>query len=68
MKKYTNKILIITLIVMAFVVVVTGTVEVRKAYRSGKIRTTKELINVRIDEDIMDADTVEVVNIRAEME
>lgn len=38
MKKYTNKILLITLILIAVLFVVGGTVEVQTAWRSGKIK------------------------------
>ena len=42
MKKYTTKILIITLIAAALLVVVIGTVEIRKAFHKGEIKTIKE--------------------------
>ena len=42
MKKYTNKILIITLIAAAVLLVVVGTVEIRKAFHKGEIKTIKE--------------------------
>lgn len=38
MKKYTNKILLITLILIAVLFVVGGTVDVQTAWHSGKIR------------------------------
>ena len=42
MKKYTNKILIITLIAGAVLMMVIGTVEMRKAFHKGEIKTIKE--------------------------
>ncbi|MBQ6070116.1 MAG: hypothetical protein IKQ75_01715 [Bacteroidales bacterium] len=52
MKKYTNKILVVTLAVLALLIVVVGTVEIRKAYHNGQIKTTKEIFeDVQIDDD-----------------
>ena len=70
MKKYTNKILIITLITAAVLMVVIGTVEIRKAYHNGKIKTTEELIKQHqgtgSQKIIIEADTVMVVNAETE--
>lgn len=42
MKKYTNKILIITLIIGALLMVVVSTVGIRRAFHNGEIKTHKE--------------------------
>ena len=54
MKKYTNKILIITLIAAALLMVVVGTVEIRKAFHKGEIKTTKEWVTIHADSDTSD--------------
>ena len=68
MKKYTNKILLITLIVMSVLFVVMGTVEIRKAFHNGEIKTTEEVFKDHLDKTIMTTDTAEAVDVRAEME
>ncbi len=72
MKKYTNKILLITLIVMALLVVVMGTVEIRKAFHNGQIRKTEEFMKQPRGTDsqriIIDADTILLENVQTENE
>lgn len=72
MKKYTNKILLITLIVMALLVVVIGTVEIRKAFHNGQIRKTEEFMKQpRVTDSqriIIDADTILLENVQTENE
>ena len=54
MKKYTNKILIVTLIAAAVLMVVVGTVEMRKAFHKGEIKTTKEWKTIHVGSDESD--------------
>lgn len=72
MKKYTNKILIITLIAVAVLMVVFCTVEIRKAYHNGHIRKTEEFMKQPRETDsqriIIDADTIQVVNVEKEID
>ena len=72
MKKYTNKILLITLISLALLMVVLCTVNVRVAFHNGKIKTIdqickqpQEAASQRI---IINADTVMVVNAETEID
>ena len=70
MKKYTNKILIITLIIAAVLMSVIGTVEIRKAYHTGQIKKTEEIMKqprgTGSQKIIIEADTVMVVNAETE--
>ena len=70
MKKYTNKILIITLIIAAVLMSVIGTVEIRKAYHNGQIKKTEEIMKqprgTGSQKIIIEADTVMVVNAETE--
>lgn len=72
MKKYTNKILIITLIIAAVLIVVVGTVEIRKAYHNGQIKKTEEIMKQPRETGsqriIIDADTIQVVNVETEID
>ena len=72
MKKYTNKILLITLIIIAVLFVVIGTVEIRKAFHNGQIITTEEMIKQHREmgnqKIIIEADTIRVVNAQTESE
>ena len=70
MKKYTNKILIITLLVGVLLVVVTGTVEIRKAYHKGEIKTVEEIREMHKDAKkvIVYTDSVVVVDKETENE
>lgn len=49
MKKYTNKILLITLITIAALIVIVGTVEIQTAWRSGKIEKMGKLPEIYQD-------------------
>jgi hypothetical protein len=70
MRKYTNKILIITLLVGVLLVVVTGTVEIRKAYHKGEIKTVEEIQEMHKDAEkiIIYTDSVVVVDKETENE
>ncbi|MBQ3739746.1 MAG: hypothetical protein II856_00925 [Bacteroidales bacterium] len=70
MRKYTNKILIITLLVGVLLVVVTGTVEIRKAYHNGEIMTVEEIREMHKDAEkvIVYTDSVVVVDKETENE
>jgi hypothetical protein len=72
MKKYTNKILIITLIAAAVLMVVFCTVEIRKAYHNGQIRKTEEFMiqprETNSQRIIIDADTIQVINAETEID
>ena len=70
MRKYTNKILIITLLVGVLLVVVTGTVEIRKAYHNGEIKTLEEIQEMHKDAEkiIVYTDSVVVVDKETENE
>ncbi len=70
MRKYTNKILIITLLVGVLLVVVTGTVEIRKAYHNGEIMTVEEIREMHKDAKkiIVYTDSVVVVDKETENE
>lgn len=70
MRKYTNKILIITLLVGVLLVVVMGTVEIRKAYHNGEIKTLKEIREMHKDAEkvIVYTDSVVVVDKETENE
>ena len=48
MKKFTNKILIITLIAAAVLMIVVSTVEIRKAFHNGEIKTHKEWETIHV--------------------
>ena len=64
MKKYTDKILIITLILIALMMIIVGSVEIRKSYHSGEIMTIEELQEKYKDADkiIVYSDSVAVDN------
>ena len=70
MKKYTNKILLITLIIIAVLFVVIGTVEIRKAFYNGKIMTVEEIQEMHKDAEkiIVYTDSVVVVDKETESE
>lgn len=70
MKKYTNKILIITLAVMALLIVVVGSVEIRKAYHKGEIKTLEEIQEMHKDAEkvIVYTDSVVLVDKETENE
>lgn len=70
MKKYTNKILLITLILIAVLFVVGGTVEIRKAFHNGKIMTVEEIQEMHKDAEkiIVYTDSVVVVDKETENE
>ncbi len=70
MKKYTNKILLITLIVIAMLFVVIGSVEIRKAYHNGEIKTLEEIQEMHKDAEkiIVYTDSVVVVDKETENE
>ena len=68
MKKYTNKILIITLLIGVLFVVAFGTVNIRKAYHNGEIKTVEEVFKNRLDKTIVNADTTETTDVEAEIE
>ena len=68
MKKHTNKILIVTLLIGVSLVVVFGTIEVRKAYHNGEIKTVEEVFKNRPDKTIANADTTETTDVEAEIE
>ena len=70
MRKYTNTILIITLLVGVLLVVVTGTVEIRKAYHNGEIMTVEEIREMHKDAEkiIVYTDSVVVVDKETENE
>lgn len=48
MKKFTNKILIITLIIGALLMVVVSTVGIRRAFHNGEIKTHKEWQTIQV--------------------
>lgn len=64
MKKYTNKILVITLAVIALLIVVVGSVEIRKAFHNGEIKTVEEVLERHKDAEkiIVYTDSVVVVD------
>lgn len=70
MKKYTNKTLIITLLIGVLLVVVMGTVEIRKAYHNGEIKTLEEIQEMHKDAEkiIVYTDSVVVVDKETENE
>lgn len=68
MKKYTNKILLITLIIIAVLFVVIGTVEIRKAYHKGEIKTLEEIQEMHKDAEKIIVYTDSVVVVDKEME
>lgn len=70
MKKYTNKTLIITLLIGVLLVVVMGTVEIRKAYHNGEIKTVEEIREMHKDAEkiIVYTDSVVVVDKETENE
>ena len=70
MKKYTNKTLIITVLIGVLLVVVMGTVEIRKAYHNGEIKTLEEIQEMHKDAEkiIVYTDSVVVVDKETENE
>jgi Na+-transporting methylmalonyl-CoA/oxaloacetate decarboxylase gamma subunit len=70
MKKYTNKILVATLILLALVMIIVGSVEIRKAYHNGDIKTKKEIIETHKNAEkiIVYTDSVVVVDKETENE
>ncbi len=70
MKKYTNKILVATLILIALIIMVVGSVEIRKAYHNGEIKTKKEIIETHKNAEkiIIYSDSVVVMDKETENE
>lgn len=70
MKKYTNKILIVTLILVALIMIISGSVEIRKAYHNGEIKTKKEIIETHKNAEkiIIYSDSVVVMDKETENE
>lgn len=76
MKKYTNKILLITLITIAALIVIGGTVDIQTAWHSGKIEKAEKLPEIYQDyheeempgllEDQIGIDTAEMNNMTNE--
>lgn len=72
MKKYTNKILLITLLLAALLTVVICSVNIQKAFHNGEIKTKEEFMKGHPELDnpkiIVYSDSIQVVNNETETE
>jgi hypothetical protein len=70
MKKYTNKILIVTLVLVALIMIISGSVIIRKSFRNGEIKTVKEIQeqHKNAEKIIIYSDSVVVVDKETENE
>ena len=72
MKKYTNKILLITLLLAALVMIVVCTVNLRKAFHNGEIMTKEEFVKSHSELDnpkiIVYSDSIQVVDNKTEID